>query len=514
MLGFANYDRMKEKILSLENLATRIADAKAAGQTVAHCHGCFDLMHLGHIKHFEAAREAADLLVVTLTPDRFVNKGPGRPVFTEQMRLETIAALEVADYVALNRWPTAIELLKLIQPTFYVKGQEYRDFAEDLTGNIAKEVAAVRSVGGDIYFTDEVVFSSSKLINENFSPLNEEAQQYVQAFKEQFSADDAIAAIERIEDLRILVIGDTIIDEYHYVRPLGKSSKSPTLSTKFERAQNFAGGVLAIANHLNEFAGTTEMVSVLGREHDQMAVITPNLNDQIRTRFFYREDGPTPTKRRYLSQFLNSKIFEVTFMNDQYLPLEVEDQIIQYLDTRLPELDVVLIADFGHGLITPRIQQYLAEANVFVAVNAQTNSNNFGYNYITKYRGCDYISIDENELRLPFGDRYGDLHVLVNKLADITACPRITITLGTEGALYYQDETFYQVPALATTVVDSVGAGDAVLSVSCLLAYQQCAPALMPYIGNCVGALAVQILGNQRPVTKVELTKMISHMLK
>jgi rfaE bifunctional protein nucleotidyltransferase chain/domain len=505
---------MKDKIVSLELLADRIAELKAQGKRVSHCHGCFDLLHLGHIKHFEAAREPADALVVTITPDQFVNKGPGRPVFNEQMRLETLASLEIVDFVALNRWPTAIELLELIKPTYYVKGQDYRNFQKDLTGNISKEVAAVRSVGGDVYFTDEVTFSSSKLINENFSPLSETAQEFLYKFKQRYKAAQIVAQIEKLTDVQVLVIGDTIIDEYHYVHSLGKSSKSPTLSTKFQRAQNFAGGVLAIANHLNEYAGRTEMISVLGREKDGMEVIAPNLHPNIETRFFYREDGPTPTKRRYLTQFQNSKIFEVTFMNDQYLPSEVEDQIIQYLETRLPELDVIMIADFGHGLITPRIQQYLADADVFVAVNAQTNSNNFGYNYITKYRGCDYISIDENELRLPFGDRYGDLDALVRRLADITGCPNITITLGGEGALYYHQEDIYRVPAMTANVVDSVGAGDAVLSVSSLLAYQNCSPEMLPYIGNCVGALAVQIIGNQRPVNKVELNKMISHMLK
>ncbi len=505
---------MKNKIVSLEVLAYKIEEFKRQGKKVAHCHGCFDLLHLGHIKHFEAARKDADILVVTLTPDHFVNKGPGRPVFHEQMRAESIASLEVVEYVAINRWPTAIELLKMIQPDYYVKGQDYRNFAEDLTGNIAKEVEAVRSVGGDIYFTDEVTFSSSKLINENFSPHSEEAQEFLVGLKNKYSADDIVAEIEKLANLRVLVIGDTIIDEYHYVDTLGKSSKSPTLSTKFQEAKNFAGGVLAIANHLNEFAGKTELVTVLGQENDQMDVIGPNLNPEIDTHFFYRADGPTPTKRRYLTRFQHAKIFEVTFMNDHYLPEPVESEIIQFLEKRIQEVDVVLIADFGHGIITPAIQKFLSNTNVFVAVNAQTNSNNYGYNYITKYRHCDYISIDENEVRLPFGDRYGDLEDLIERLVGITECSKITITLGGKGARYYHDGTYYHAPAMATSVVDSVGAGDAVLSVGSLLAYNKCNPEIKPFIGNCVGALAVQIIGNQRPVTKVELNKMISHMLK
>ncbi|GAB4411939.1 MAG: PfkB family carbohydrate kinase [Bacteroidia bacterium] len=504
----------KNKIVGLEELAEVVAEKKAAGQKVALCHGCFDLLHLGHIKHFEAARKAGDLLVVTLTPDRYVNKGPGRPAFNEQMRLETIASLDVVDYVAINHWPTAIEMLSLVKPNFYVKGSDYKNFEQDLTGNISKEVAAVRAVGGDIYFTNEITFSSSNLINAHFSPYSETAQEYLYNLRNNRKAGDIVQAVEGLSDLRVLVIGDTIIDEYHYVVSMGKSSKSPTLSTRYLRAKNFAGGVLAIANHLNEFAKDVHLVTVLGRENDQMDIVGPKVSKDIDAHFFYREDGPTPTKRRYITEFLNTKVFEVTFMNDAYLPQAVEAEIIAHLDSVIDQYDMVLIADFGHGLITPGIRQYLAQADIFVAVNAQTNSNNFGYNYITKYEGVDYISIDENEIRLPFGDKYGDLESLVVRLHEVTQCDRITITLGQKGALYFHNGVFSHAPALATSVVDSVGAGDAVLSVTSLLAYKDYDPELLPFVGNCVGALAVQILGNERPVTRVELTKMIAHLMK
>ncbi|MDX2285194.1 MAG: PfkB family carbohydrate kinase [Bacteroidia bacterium] len=502
------------KIMDLEDLASAISALKAEGQTVAHCHGVFDLLHLGHVKHFEAARRAADVLVVTLTPDRFVNKGPGRPAFNEQLRLEMLAALEVVDYVAVNYWPTATEAIRLLKPSLYVKGQEYKDFDADLTGKIREEVDAVREAGGNVFFTEEITFSSSNLINAHLSPLTPSAQEYMYAFRKQHDAGDIIRFIESLSDLRVLVIGDTIIDEYHYIRSLGKSSKSPTLSTKFLRADQFAGGVLAIANHLNQFAGQVHLITCLGREQDHLEVIQPKLDERVDVRFFYREDGPTPTKRRYISEYLNTKVFEVTFMNDSMLPPPVEQDILRHLEAVAGDYDLVLIADFGHGMITPAIREFLAASDLYVAVNAQTNSNNYGYNYITKYRSADYISIDENELRLPFGDKYGDLQALIHRLREVTGCPDITITLGQQGATYLHGDSFYTAPALATSVVDSVGAGDAVLSVTALCAYRGCPPEWLPFIGNCTGALAVTILGNERPVNRVELTKMISHLLK
>ncbi|MDW3651067.1 MAG: PfkB family carbohydrate kinase [Bacteroidia bacterium] len=505
---------MKDKIQELEQLAEIIEQLKGEGKTVMHCHGCFDLLHIGHIKHFEAAKAGGDILIVTLTPDHLVNKGPGRPAFNEQMRMEALASLEVVDYVALNKWATSIETLELLKPSFYVKGSEYRDFEKDLTGNIQKEVDAIRSVDGDIYFTDEITFSSSKLINAHFNPLGDEAQRHVNMLKGKYGADDIIGIIDGLSDAKVLVIGDTIIDEYFYVRPLGKSSKSPTLSTLYKRAEKFAGGVLAIANHLKEFAGDVHLVTCLGRENDQMEIIEPKLSAEISTKFFYREDGPTPTKRRYMTEFLNSKIFEVTYMKDSHIPQDLEKEIISYLEGIIKEYDLVMISDFGHGLISPALQDFLCKTGKFVAVNAQTNSNNFGYNYITKYRDADYISIDENEIRLPYGDKYGELESLITRLHEDTACPSITITLGQKGAVYSKDQQFNFAPAFATNVVDSVGAGDAVLSVSALCALKACPGDLLPYIGNCVGALAVQILGNERPVNRTELNKMISHMFK
>ena len=505
---------MSSKIVSLEELAVIISDQKKQGKKIAQCHGCFDLLHLGHMKHFEAAKKPADILVVTVTPDRFVNKGPGRPVFNEILRMEAIAALGVVDYVALNKWETAIETIKLIKPTFYVKGQDYKDREADLTKNIYHEEEAVKSVGGQIYFTEEITFSSSKLINAHLSPLSDNVQGYLQALKKKYSSEFILNEIELLKKLKVLVIGDTIIDEYHYCRPLGKSSKSPTISSIFLRGESYAGGVLAIANHLEQFAGEVELITCVGNENPQLDLIKAKLSPNIHTQFFHRQDGPTPTKRRYLDRYLNIKLFEVTFMNDNFIDAVLEKEIIEYLQKKITNYDMVLISDFGHGLISPGIIKFLEDSGKYLSVNAQTNSNNYGFNYITKYHRADYISIDEKELRLPFGDNTGDIENLIKKLKEITKAEKIQITLGQEGSVFYENGTFYRAPAFATTVKDSVGAGDAVLSVTSLCALKNSPPEILPFIGNCTGALAVEILGNEHPVYKKDLTKYINHFLK
>lgn len=160
------------KIKSMEKLAEITGRLRAEGKKVVHCHGCFDLMHPGHIKYFQAARAMGDVLVVTVTPDRYVDKGPGRPAFNETLRAESIAALECVDYVALNLWPTAEETLRLLRPAYYVKGQEFENL-QDKTGKIQREYGVVREVGAEMRFTHEIVFSSTKLLNTYFKERTE-----------------------------------------------------------------------------------------------------------------------------------------------------------------------------------------------------------------------------------------------------------------------------------------------------------------------------------------------------
>jgi len=156
------------KILDLDELAEKLSELKSQGKKIVHCHGCFDMMHPGHIKYFQASKKMGDILVVTLTPDQFVDKGPDRPVFGQDLRAESIAALECVDYVAVNRWPTAEETLRLLLPDYYVKGQEFEKL-QDKTGKIQKEVEVVKEIKAEMKFTHEIVFSSSKLIKDHFS---------------------------------------------------------------------------------------------------------------------------------------------------------------------------------------------------------------------------------------------------------------------------------------------------------------------------------------------------------
>lgn len=151
----------------LDEITKIIRRLKSEGKKVVHCHGCFDFMHPGHIKHFQAAKDMGDILIVTITPDIYVEKGPNRPAFNEKLRAESIAALECVDFVAINKWPTAQETLRLLRPDIYVKGQEFEN-KEDRTGKLQKEQKILKEIGSQMCYSNEIVFSSTKLIKKYF----------------------------------------------------------------------------------------------------------------------------------------------------------------------------------------------------------------------------------------------------------------------------------------------------------------------------------------------------------
>ena len=202
--------------------------------------------------------------MVTVTGDAYVNKGPGRPVFNEQLRAENLAALACVDYVAINSSATAIEALHTIQPSIYAKGNDYRSHSDDVTGNIAREQAAAEAHGGQVFYTDEITFSSSSLLNEHFNVFPPETKEFLHGFRCRWSDKEIHNQIASLSDLKVLVIGDAIIDQYHYATPLGQTGKGNIFAVRYDSEEQFAGGAIAVANHIAGFAKSVTLVTGLG----------------------------------------------------------------------------------------------------------------------------------------------------------------------------------------------------------------------------------------------------------
>ncbi len=508
-----------KKIFSLTDLSTHLKSEKSKGKKIVLCHGVFDLLHPGHIRHFAEARKQGDILVVTVTQDQYVNKGPGRPAFTDLLRAESIAALADVDFVAISDNPTAVEAIRAVCPDVYVKGADYEDRAGDITKGILAEEQSVTEVGGKIHFTHDITFSSTNILNSHFGVYPERARQFLERFREKISGDDIIDQLKSMSDLKVLLIGDTIVDEYHYCQPLGKSPKETIVSTRYLSQEAFPGGILACANHIAAFSDNVHMLTCLGSKDTKQELIESQLNTKIKTKFFFRDDACTVVKRRYVEPAFLTKMFQISFLTDTDLPQETSNEVVRHLREVLPTYDLVVVADYGHGFLTKEIREVICQKSKYLALNVQTNSANLGYNTVTKYPKASYICIDEPELRLAMQQKYTPIHELISEFSTRYPGASITITRGHNGSITLRPtegpEKFqcFEAPSVSSKIVDRVGAGDAYLAVTSMLAARNVKPEMIGFVGNAAGAMAVEVVCNRTSMQAVPLYKYIKALL-
>jgi bifunctional ADP-heptose synthase (sugar kinase/adenylyltransferase) len=361
-----------------------------------------------------------------------------------------------------------------------------------------------------------------KLSAHAFDPLADfppEVSEYLTRFAAGHCAAEVMGWLEGARRLKVLVVGETIVDEYHYCETLGKSGKEPILATRFLHSERFAGGILAVANNVAAFCDQVTVLSVLGRQNGQPDPTEPfirqNLDAQVASVFVYQEDAPTILKRRFVEAYPLQKLFEVYMLKHMEENGPEAQALCARLEALVPLADVVIVTDYGHGMLGPRAIDILTTHSKFLAVNTQSNAGNNGFNAISKYPRADYVCLAHREFALETRNRHMSPEEMVLHVSGKLGCPRVMLTQGKYGCHSYSAaEGFRQVPAFATQVVDRVGAGDAVFSLTALCVAQGAPAELVGFLGNVVGAEAVTILGNQRSIERIPLYRQVECLLK
>jgi len=508
------------KILSPQEFLDKRDNFRQQGKKVIHCHGVFDLLHPGHIVHLEEAKRLGDILVITVTAASYVNKGPGRPYFTDELRMKSLAALECVDYVILSENETAMEIINYVQPDYYVKGKEYENFEADLSQNIEKEIAAVRSYGGEAYFTDNpVVFSSTKLLNHNFEVFPRGVKEYTQDLASRYNFAEIKNIVEDLSRLKVLVVGDAVIDEYVFSSVLGLMSKDRGLSGRYLKEESYLGGVLVVARHLAAFIENVSVCTLIGQEasiHSQM------LNELSGDMFLDLCIDPffqTTRKRRFIEKRgireEYDKLFSINYLMEEEQNDKVNrDAFHRKLNTIIPAYDMVIVTDYGHGALDQKAMDIIQERSKFIALNCQTNSTNYGMNLITKYSRADVFSLDQREISLAYSTRSTDYAFLLAKLKKHLNSQGGWLTLGSLGAMAIDaDGNTAQAPALTLSVQDTVGAGDAFFALSSICAKLELPFEIGTFFANIAGALAANVLGNSKASNKLEFLKFAATLL-
>ena len=506
---------MKNKIvntLELEKAIDRLRKSERPSKLVQ-CHGVFDLVHPGHLEHFLAAKKLGDVLIVSITADAFVNKGPHRPYFDQTCRAKFLAALEIISYVHIVDSESAVDVISLVKPDFYVKGPDYLNFKDDITGKIEVEKKAVEKFGGKLVFTDGFTSSSTKLINSQLMSQESEVRSWANKFKEQYSTLIVHEWIDKLSTVEVGVLGETIIDIYTDCKPLAKSSKDPILAFQRFETQKFIGGVLAIADSCSNWSQKTTVYSVCGKD------LQEHLSELNRVTHFEQhllefEDRPTIVKHRFVDVNSGNRVFEYYDYNPDVLDTNSQLKVVEALGTKLKSKSLLLLADYGHGFFGDDLVKLLCSSDAFLSVNTQSNAGNRGFNTFSKYPRIDFLCSNGSELELELRKKKIDYEEIVPEIMIEKRCKYAIVTLGGDGLLTFDSSgKATRTPALASKVVDKVGAGDSVLAIASMLAFLGAPKEITGLLSSVVAAFEVSQLGHKESMSIVGIKKFVNGLL-
>lgn len=501
-----------KKNISFHDAGGIFSKIRGQGKKIVQCHGTFDLLHPGHIIHFEEAKALGDILVVTVTAEKYVNKGPGRPYFNDQLRVKYLTSLEYIDYVVVIPFSAASEAIECVHPHIYCKGKEYENPQVDVTGNIYDDVATVERLGGRVHYVGSVVFSSTKLLNNHFEVHIPQVKEFCKKLSVKYQPKKFKEIVDSFQDLKVLIIGDIIFDRYSSVKVQGLTSKNRIISTRFLSEETQAGGALAVFRHIKQFTPMTKIISLVGTEDWVDSALAKYVN-KAEDGIIRDIDFTTIIKQRFVEPLSEgkelSKLFAINVIKEQYLSEKIQTLVCDIINSCIKDYDLVMVMDFGHGLMQDKVRQLVQEKAPFFALNCQTNSYNHGFNIIDKqYRRADSFSLDESELTLACGKRNINFSDELKRMQNKLSARYCWLTRGSTDTIGIKEgESECECMPFEQSVIDTVGAGDAFCSVASLAAVKGLSIELATFMGQLAGAQAVRIIGNADSIKKDKFLK-------
>jgi len=295
--GFS--EKVTNKILDPKDLIELIGKFPRSKKIVM-CHGTFDLVHPGHLRHLAFAKSRADKLVVSLTADKFVHKANNRPYVPEDLRALNLASLELVDFVVIDDNAEPIELINKVQPEYFVKGFEYSG-TESMPDKTKAEKEIVESYGGEIVFSpgDFVLSSSAVIENDPPNIAIEKLMLLMQA--EDINFDDLRNSLRDLENLSVEIVGDLIVDSLTTASIIGGHRKTPTPSVRVENFEKFVGGAGIVAKHVNAAGVKVILHSVIGDDEVGKFAIKDLEQSGVKLDYLIDKNRPTTHKNAVLA---------------------------------------------------------------------------------------------------------------------------------------------------------------------------------------------------------------------
>jgi len=482
------------KIKTVEELSA-IIGSRPRQKTVIMCHGTFDVVHPGHIRHLMYAKTKGDMLVASLTADEHVEKADFRPFVPEDLRAINLAALEMVDYVIVDRDSTPLRNLGIIQPDYFAKGYEYS--STGVNPKTQEEIEVLESYGGEIIFTPgDIVYSSTALIN--LAPpkiANEKLLTLMEAEGIEFS--ELYAALDLFKDIKVHVVGDTIVDSYSHCSMIGGVTKTPTMSVLFQNKIDYTGGAAIVSKHLKAAGADATFSTVLGNDALKDFVLDDLQKAGVKVHAIVDNTRPTTNKNAIISE--GHRLLKIDTLDNRSISERDVTRLQGQIDTI--QTDAVVFSDFRHGIFNRHTIPKLTSAipsDVFRAADSQVASR---WGNILEFEGFDLITPNEREARFALGDQDSVVRPLALELRHRAKCKTLILKLGERGTITYRSNSpvpraFFAIDSFVERLADAVGAGDALLAYSTLALIATKNEVIASILGSMAASVECEYDGN------------------
>lgn len=486
---------VSHKILTVDGLVKAIGPRPRA-KSVIMCHGTFDVVHPGHVRHLLYAKSKGDILICSLTADTHVVKANLRPYVPEDLRAINLAAFEMVDYVIIDQDATPLRNLALIQPDYFAKGYEYIE--GEVHPKTQEEIDVLESYGGEIIFTPgDVVYSSSALLD--LEPPSLATEKLIMLLDgEGLGFDDLRRTLDAVAGIKVHVVGDTIVDSHTYCEVIGGITKTPTISVRFDRKQDFVGGAGIVAKHLRKAGAEVTFSTVLGDDEYTKFVLDDLAEAGVHCNAIIDATRPTTNKNSIIAD--SYRMLKVDTLDNRSISDRIRDQFVDSIKDS--SADIVVFSDFRHGIFNRQTIPHLSGAipeGTFKVADSQVASR---WGNILEFEGFDLITPNEREARFALGDQDSVIRPLATELFKRAGCRTLMLKLGDRGMLTHRTRsgddprTVVTVDSFVDRTVDAVGAGDALLAYASLAQKATGNDILASVLGALAAAVECEHEGN------------------
>lgn len=481
----------KRKIIDFKNAKTFFAKVKNK-KKIIQCHGVFDLVHPGHLRHFDHCKTKADVLIVSLTPDIHIKKGTYRPLIPEKMRANNLAAIELVDYVVIDKNKYPDEILKKIKPDFFAKGMEYFLQKNPLT---EKEKKIVESFGGKMIFSPgDFVLSSTKIISQNKIDLKYEKLKALMDV-ENVNFSELKKIINNLKNVKVHVFGDTIIDTTHDCEAIGGLHKTPTLSIIKTNSIDYLGGASIVAVHFKNLTKNVSLTTLISNDKKGRFAKKELKNKKVNFYSLTEQSRPTTNKNSYVVG--NHKLLKV----DELVNSTILEKTIKKIAERISneKNKIIVFSDFRHGIFNKFTAQKFInyiDDSCFKVADSQVASR---WGNILDFKNFDLISCTEKEARYSLFEQDLPIRTLADELLRKSKTKNLILKLGFRGliSLNKKRKDYIVLDPFVDTLVDSNGAGDALLAYSSASLYKTKSLIISSIIGTLAASCKCEIEGNK-----------------